>query len=58
MNPVHGLVRLVMAVIHGILPMPAAQREEQDDDGRDHSAYRQRRIRLHMLEKRGRGGYR
>jgi len=40
------------------LPSPPGDREARDSEGRDQSAARQRRLKLHMLEKRGKGGYR
>lgn len=48
----------LLKVIDEALPMPPEQRRARDDDGRDHSADRRRRLRIHLLEKRGRGGCR
>lgn len=53
-----SLWRRIIAVIDDILPMPPEQREARDDDGKDHSAARKLRLKLHMLEKRGKGGTR
>jgi len=53
----HKLVRLV----DDVLPMPADQREARDWQpiGDDDVARRRRlRLKLHMLERRGKGGYR
>lgn len=40
------------------LPLSPVDREEREDDGRDNSASRRLRLKLHQLEKRGKGGYR
>ncbi len=48
----------LLAFLDDLLPMPPAERAARDDDGKDHSAYRKLRLKLHMLEKRGKGGYR
>ena len=57
-EPRRSLWRKLLALLDDALPMPPDQRAARDDDGRDHSAYRKRRLRLHMLEKRGKGGFR
>jgi hypothetical protein len=51
------LSRLVRVIEDG-LPMSPAERDERDDDGVDRSDARKLRLRIHMLEKRGKGGYR
>jgi len=50
--------RRLLELLDDALPMSPLDRARRDDDGRDHSAYRKRRLRLHLLEKRGKGGYR
>jgi hypothetical protein len=40
------------------LPGSPQDQEARDSEGRDQSAARQRRLKLHMLEKRGKGGFR
>ena len=57
-EPRPSLWRRILALLDDALPMPPDQRAARDDDGRDHSEYRKRRLRLHMLEKRGKGGFR
>ena len=56
-KPRPSLWRRLIALLDDALPMPPDQRAARDD-GRDHSEYRKRRLRLHMLEKRGKGGFR
>ena len=51
------LIRLLRALEDG-LPMSPAERDERDDDGTDRSDARKLRLKIHMLEKRGKGGYR
>jgi hypothetical protein len=50
--------RRILDALDDALPMSPQDRDRRDDDGRDHSAYRKRRLRLRLLEKRGKGGYR
>ena len=50
--------RRLLELLDDALPMSPQDRARRDDDGRDQSAYRKRRLRLHLLEKRGKGGYR
>lgn len=53
--------RAVKSFLDDALPMPPGQRQERDwtpDAGEDQSRRRKLRLRLHMLEKRGKGGYR
>jgi hypothetical protein len=53
--------RRVIAFIDDALPMTPGEREERDSAGQDPeelSNRRQRRIRIRLLEKRGKGGYR
>jgi hypothetical protein len=57
-TPRRSLWRRFLELIEGALPMPPDQRAAHDDDGKDHSPYRKRRLRLHLLEKRGKGGFR
>jgi hypothetical protein len=57
-EPRLSLWRRLLALLDDALPMPPDQRAARDEDGRDHSPYRKRRLRLHMLEKRGKGGFR
>lgn len=51
----------IRAFLDDALPMPPRQRKERDwtalSDGEE-SEQRQQRLRLRMLEKRGKGGYR
>jgi hypothetical protein len=51
------LIRLLRAMEDG-LPMSRAGRDERVDDGTDRSDARKLRLKIHMLEKRGKGGYR
>lgn len=53
--------RRVIAFIDDALPMPPGERDERDSAGEDReelSSRRRRRIRIRLLEKRGKGGYR
>jgi len=38
--------------------MSPSERDERDDDGTDRSTARKLRLKIHMLEKRGKGGFR
>ena len=40
------------------MPMSPDERQQRDDDGTDKSEARKQRLKFHMLEKRGKGGYR
>jgi hypothetical protein len=53
--------RRITAAADDVLPMPADDRPEREWTGESsqaESAGRLRRFKLHMLEKRGKGGYR
>jgi hypothetical protein len=53
--------RWIVRFIDDALPMPPEQRDEREwtsTPGDEQSARRKLRLRLHMLEKRGKGGYR
>lgn len=50
--------RRLIALLDDALPMSPRDRAARDADGRDHSERRLLRFRLHMLEKRGKGGFR
>lgn len=61
MGRLSALLDRIVALIDDVLPMPPDQREARDrrPTGDDEVARRRRlRLRLHMLEKRGKGGYR
>jgi hypothetical protein len=55
------LWRAIGSVLDSALPVPPEQRDAQTwtpGSGEEHSERRRRRLKLHMLEKRGKGGYR
>lgn len=56
-----GIRARIGSWIDDALPMPADQRQERDwtgEPGEEEAARRRRRLRIHMFEKRGKGGYR
>jgi hypothetical protein len=58
---VAGIRARLGSLIDDALPMPVDQRAERDrtgDTGEAEAARRQRQLRMEMLEKRGKGGYR
>ncbi|MCV0403896.1 MAG: hypothetical protein K5924_09300 [Chloroflexi bacterium] len=57
-KPRPRLWRCLVAMLDDALPMSLRDRAARDADGLDHTKYRLRRFRLHMLEKRGKGGLR
>lgn len=60
-GPVRRFLRGLGAFFDDALPMPGEQREERDAaglSGAEEAQRRQRRFRIAMLEKRGKGGYR
>lgn len=60
-NRVLQLVRWFGGQVEDSLPMPPDQREERDwfsESDEERSKRRLLRLRLHLLEKRGKGGYR
>ncbi len=58
------LLRHLWSILDDALPMSPDDRAERDstrepgDSGEAESARRRQRLKLHMLEKRGKGGYR
>jgi hypothetical protein len=53
--------RRIGSLLDDALPMPSEQRDEREwtpISGDEQSDQRKRRLKLHMLEKRGKGGYR
>lgn len=61
MGWLRGLGRIIGRLVDAVMPMPPDQRAERDwtpmPDG-EQSERRKLRLKLHMLEKRGKGGYR
>jgi hypothetical protein len=60
-GPLRRFLGRLGAFVDDSLPFPAEQREERDATGlssTEESERRQRRFRIAMLEKRGKGGYR
>jgi len=60
-RPARRLYRWWSSIIDDALPMPPDEREERDwtpISSDEQSDRRKDRLKLHMLEKRGKGGYR
>ena len=61
MSILGSLWRSIRSVVDNALPLPPDQREDRDwtpTPDQEQSARRKLRLKLHMLEKRGKGGYR
>ena len=57
-KPRPSILRRLLRVVEDALPMSPADRAERDDDGTDRSEARKLRLKIHLLEKRGKGGHR
>jgi len=56
-----ALWRALRSLVDSALPLPPDQRDEREwmpGSDREQSAARRRRLKLRLLEKRGKGGYR